>query len=52
MEIHTHHRDLGWEIGYVDNSSYPSGPDKQVLDVYRLDYNSQMFRRIIHYHDK
>lgn len=52
LEIHTHRSDLGWEIGYVDNSLYPNGPDKQVLDVYRLDYNSQTFRRIIHYHDK
>lgn len=41
-----------WEVDYVDASLYPNGPDKQVIDIYQLNYRAQTFRRIIHYREK
>jgi hypothetical protein len=52
LNVHAHQMALRWEVDYVDDSLYPNGPDKQVLDVYQLNYASQTFRRIIHYHEK
>ncbi len=42
--------EIGWEVNYADHKKlYGADPKPYFLDIYRIDYRSRAFSRIVHY---